>query len=163
MRHSFRKNERLLGFLFLSGPKNISVFIDPARTFSPDFIVILTDLECDPCISETRNRLGSCDRCFLVVAKRTVESGFLADSLLISGMCRQRISVEFPKATEQMLFDALKRLLVEKTGTGPGSKVSFVQKALRLGFSVDNAASHPNCLSAKYFVQKLEALDRIED
>jgi len=141
-------------------PINISVFIDQARTFAPDFIIILTDLECDPCISETRDRLGSCDICFLIVAKRTIESWFLADSLFISGMCKKRVSVEFPEDTEQMPFDALKSLLVEKSGTGPGNKVSFTRKALRLGFSVDNAAGHPNCSSAKYFVQKLEALGR---
>ncbi|MCP4111921.1 MAG: hypothetical protein GY749_41395 [Desulfobacteraceae bacterium] len=61
-----------------------------------------------------------------------------------------------------MPFDALKSLLVEKAGIGPGNKVSFTRKALRLGFSVDNAANHPNCPSAKYFVQKLEVLGRVE-
>ncbi len=66
----------------------------------------------------------------------------------------------YPEKTTGMPWDRLKEIGV-KAGRGPGSKVSFAKRFLRRhGFTIAAAAEHPNCPSARYFVEKVGALGR---
>jgi hypothetical protein len=64
---------------------------------------------------------------------------------------------DFPEH-EANPFELIKQELIRLTGRGVMDKVFLVRKMLRNNFSVINAAAHPNCSSAKYFVDKLKAL-----
>jgi len=139
--------------------QNIDFFIEQAKTHNPDKIIILTDLECDPCITKTKERLGDCNICIIIIAKKSFEAWFLADDVLLANMtnggCRH---FESPELTEDMPFNAFKSLLVEHIGRGSGDKVRLAKKVSKQGFDVENAAKHPNCQSARYFVEKLNIL-----
>ena len=73
-------------FEALECPQNIAIFIEQAKTHNPDKIIILTDLECDPSITQTKERLGDCDECIIIIARKSFEAWFLADDALLSNM-----------------------------------------------------------------------------
>ena len=140
-------------------PHNMDEYVEQAKTLSPDKIVVLTDLECDPCITKTMERLGTCDICITVISRKSFEAWFLADSTLLStmtsGSCRH---YDRPEETENMPFDTFKALLIEHTGRGSGDKVRLAKKVVKNGFDIERAASHSYCPSAKYFLEKIESL-----
>ena len=43
-------------------------------------------------------------------------------------------------------------------GRGSGDKVRLAKKVSKQGFDVEKAAKHPNCQSAKYFIEKIDNL-----
>jgi hypothetical protein len=51
---------------------------------------------------------------------------------------------------------------LEKTGRGfnknTGGKINLINNLLALGLDITEAAKHPNCPSAKYFIHKLEGI-----
>jgi hypothetical protein len=140
-------------------PHNMPIYVEQAKTLNPDKIIILTDLECDPCIAQTKERLGDCDICVTVISRKSFEAWFLADDKLLSSMtdgkCRH---FEYPELTEDMPFDAFKSLLIEHMGRGSGDKVRLAKKVSKQGFDIENAANHPECQSARYFLDKIDGL-----
>ena len=60
-----------------------------------------------------------------------------------------------------MPYDTFKQLLIDTTGIGTGSKVKFVQKIFQLGFNIERVSLHPNCQSAKYFVDKIKNIEKL--
>ena len=139
-------------------PQNMQVFVEQTKTFNPDKIFILTDLECDPCVEKTKERLGECDICVVVLAKKAIEAWFLADGEILKQFTNSKISYyEYPETTELMPYDVFKEILMEYTGRGT-SKVKLVKNILRNGFDIERVAKHPECASAKYFVDKIKSL-----
>jgi len=136
-------------------PQNMQSFVNQAETYKPNKIFILTDLECDPCVEKTKERLGDCTICYIVLAKKAIEAWFLADNKIINQFTNGALdSFKFPEETEDMPYDVCKEILLEYTGRGV-SKVKLVKNILKNGFDIENSASHPNCPSAKYFVEKI--------
>jgi hypothetical protein len=141
-------------------PPNMQVFVDEVKTYNPDRIVILTDLECDPCIEKTKERLGNCDTCTIILAKKAIEAWFLAEDNIIAQYSNGKIKhFEFPEDTEDMPYDTFKEILIEHTGRGI-RKTKLATSIFRNGFDIEKSASHPNCQSAKYFVDKIKALGK---
>ena len=127
-----------------------------------DYVVQLTDLDPDasvPCISARRAFVESPEVDLVVVAKKAIESWFLADSVAMRDWTRDRGYFEMePEKTARMPWERLKEIGVS-LGRGPGSKVSFSKRIVRRhGFSITGAAAHPKCPSAQYFVERLGAL-----
>jgi hypothetical protein len=123
-------------------------------------IVILTDLECDPCVQKTKERLGDCDICTIILAKKAIEAWFLADDKVLQVLTDSKIEhYDHPEETESMPYETYKELLLQNTRRGTGSKVSFVTKILKkYHFSIERAANHPHCPSAKYFIDVITRL-----
>ena len=143
-------------------PKNMQSFVNQVKTYNPDKIFILTDLECDPCVEKTKERLGDCDICHIVLAKKAIEAWFLADNEIIHQFTNENLdSFEFPEETEDMPYDVWKKILLEYTGRGV-SKVKLVTSILKNGFDIEKSASHPNCPSAKYFFEKIRFIGGLE-
>jgi len=141
---------------------NINKFILQAKNLNPEKIVILTDLECDPCIESTKNRLGSCDDCTVVVTKKAIESWLLADTELMRKLTQnETFYFEYPETTELMPIDTIKNILNQHSvrGTGP-SKPRFVTRAINEGFDMSKVLEHPNLQSAKYLVDKLTSIKK---
>lgn len=138
-------------------PTNMPYYVEQVKVHNPDKIFILTDLECDPCVTKTKERLGSCEMCVIVLAKKAIEAWFLADSDLLSILTNKAVtSYEEPELTKDMPYDILKELLLTHTKRGTGSKVSFVRRVFKNDFSIEKASNHPNCQSAKYFIDKIK-------
>jgi hypothetical protein len=145
--------------------RKISLYVDRLRIqANPDKVVVLADLdpdECAPCIDERRKIIGQQGIDLVIIARKAIESWFLADT---EAMRRWSGDEDFhesqPEATKGMPWDRLKEIGYAR-GRGPGSKIAFARKFIRdHQFHVKRAASHPNCLSARYFVEKLIDLGR---
>ena len=55
-------------------------------------------------------------------------------------------------------FEKLRELRMKYEGRGIGNKKVFARIMVSNGFSIQNAAAHPNCPSAAYFLNKLQEL-----
>jgi len=141
-------------------PHNMQAFVEQAIAHNPDKILILTDLECDPCVTKTKERLGNCPICSIVLARKAIEAWFLADDEVVKYFTDNKLqSFEYPEDTDGMPYDKLKEIALEHTGRGVGLKILCANKILkRIGFKIENAANHPNCHSAKYFIDKVKSI-----
>ncbi len=143
--------------------KQIDVYITQClNQAKPDKIVVLTDLECDPCVTAVKRRIGNQGVAKVFVAKKAVEAWFLADTQAINKWLGQTDFVEAnPELTLEMPWQRLKQIVheLEQQGIkvrGPGDKLPFTKKMLKhYGFSIERAANHPHGASAKYFLEKL--------
>ncbi len=137
--------------------KNIEKFIIQAKAFNPEHIILLTDLECDPCIEKTKARLGDCVDCITVIARKAIESWMLADTELMKKITNNLsyVCIE-PENTKDMPFDEIVNILKENNtkGTGP-SKPRFLKRLIKQGFDIDRAKEHNNIQSLNYFIDKL--------
>lgn len=132
----------------------------------PDKVVVLADLDperCAPCISERKKLIGTKDIDLVVIARKAMESWFLADT---EAMRKWLNDVDFyenqPEETKPMPWDYLRDLGIKYKGRGPGHKIRCARLFInKLGFDVKRAAKHPACASARYFVDKLCALSKV--
>jgi len=149
-------------------PKNIETSINDCRDMAPpntpDKIVVLTDLECDPCITATKARIGNNRVHQIIVAKKALEAWFLADTIAMRCWLKNEDFPEeaMPEQTTGMPWERLKEIaaIYHHKKLGPGRKKRiFAQKMItQYGFSIERAANHPNCPSARYFLDKLQNL-----
>lgn len=142
---------------------NIGVLVKNLRTEAkPDKVVVLADLDpetCAPCVQARKEIIGSQDIDLIAIAKKALESWFLADTEAMRRWLGDDIFYEAaPETLAGMPWDRLKEL-GRKSGQGPGTKSSFSRKfVLRYEFDVRRAAQHAQCPSADYFVKRLCAL-----
>ena len=122
-------------------------------------IFILTDLDADQCITLTKERINSLPNQTVAVSIKEVEAWFLADVLAMQTLLIDpSFTIDNPEVIENP-FEEIRRLRVKKTGRGVGSKVILAYQMIdKCGFSIIRAAEHPNCSSAKYFLNKLQEI-----
>ena len=106
-----------------------------------------------------RELIGSKGIDLVIIAKKALESWFLADTEAMRRWLGDDTFYEVaPETLTGMPWDRLRELR-DKKGRGPGTKGSFPRKfILRHGFDVRRAARHAQCPSANYFVERLCAL-----
>lgn len=123
-------------------------------------VFVISDLENAPCITKAKDDLSIYDnkRQINIVVSKAIESWFLADSKAISHLLKSRSFIEEPERTAKMPFDELRDLVFDRINTGPGNKKLLAKKILKSGFSIEEAAKHPNCKSAKYFIEQLRQI-----
>jgi hypothetical protein len=138
-------------------PEYLPEYSELLHTNGAERIVVLTDLDADACITFTKQRINAPANHFVIVSKKQIESWFLADDVCMSAICGQSIHFELPE-NEPAPFETIRQIFLTHTGRGVGDKILLAAKMLRNNFSVLNAAAHPNCKSAKYFVEKLKSL-----
>lgn len=141
-------------------PKNINAFYNILTKSEPTCVFILTDLDQDKCISRTKERIFEDNefkhQTFIIVAIKQLEAWFLADTEVITKLLKTQYFVDFPESYNVPL-EFISQLSQQYIKRGLGSvKPLIVKKMLKLGFSIENAAKHPNCHSAKYFIDKLK-------
>jgi hypothetical protein len=122
-------------------------------------IIILTDLDEDKCITLTKQRIkpDPVERVFVSV--KAIEAWYLADteamrSLLVdpSFEAQDMESISLP-------YEYLRQLAVSKTGRGLPDKAILARRIINSHrFSLPRAAQHPDCHSARYFIQKLKSM-----
>lgn len=129
-----------------------------------DKIVLLRDLDPDTitqCISERKKESAADSVDLVVIAKKAIESWFLADSRSMRKWTGEATFFEpDPEGTPGMPWERLKDI-GRQSGRGPGhTKLVFAKKMVKLGFSVVRAAAHPACRSASYFATRVCALGK---
>ena len=139
-------------------PHNISKFREQLIELGASVIIILTDLDEDECITKTKLRITEQSNQIIIIAVKQVESWFLADSILLTKLLGEPFKFDFPE-NEEIPFETLRNLLIKFKGRGIPAKVPMARKMLNNGFSIQNAANHPNCQSAKYFLTKLQSIE----
>lgn len=129
----------------------------------PDRIVVLADLDpdqCAPCITERKKLIGSAGIDLVVIAKKAMESWFLADTEAMRRWTGDDTFYEpSPEDMDNMPWDRLKAIK-NKNGRGPGDTKRIFARTIinKCGFDVRRAAKHPACPSARYFVERVCAL-----
>ena len=135
--------------------------IEPIRTklfaAGVNVIFILTDLDQDATVAVTKQRISELPNQIIIIAVKAVEAWFLADSLLLSKLTGTNIHVDYPENDDDS-FETIRQLLLTKTGRGVGTKPMLARRMIKYGFTIENAAQHPNCPSANYFLTKLQTL-----
>ena len=142
-------------------PENIQDHITILENEGAQIIFILTDLDEDACITKTKTRISARPKDIVIVAPKKIEAWFLACSTTMSHLLQiPNFKFDNPEQ-EKEPFDTINQLLINKTGRGVGrrsGKITLAHRMIKFGFDISNAASHPNCPSAKYFLKKLEEI-----
>ncbi|MDR6562562.1 MULTISPECIES: hypothetical protein [unclassified Arcicella] len=116
-------------------------------------VIALLDLDKDQCITVTKEKVLDFPNQSIVVAVKEFENWYLADTNALSSFLGRYIEeVNFP----EMYVEAIDEMINLKGFTFPKSKPKLAKKMINSGFSIQNAASHPNCPSANYFLTKLK-------
>jgi hypothetical protein len=136
-------------------PKNITPFIESLKDDGAEKIFILTDLDKDVCITKTKTRINAPEDIVVVISVKQIEAWFLADSVTLSKVFGKEYQFDFLE-NENFPREKLRDIFIAEKGRGIGdSKPKFAKRFLNEGFSILNAAAHPNCNSAKYLLSKL--------
>ncbi len=140
-------------------PKNIAPMINNLLDEGAEKIFILTDLDEDECITKTKERIKAPSEIVTIVSVKQVEAWFLADSQTLSVLLGE---IDFRFQHPEIVpvpREVIQQLFLQKKGRGTGpSKALFATKMVNNGFSITNAAAHPNCPSARYFIAKIQSL-----
>lgn len=120
-------------------------------------IFILTDIDKDASVADARQRVGEYPGQRIIVAVREAEAWFLTDSSTLSTLLGEPFYEEYPEQ-EAEPFETIRRLFIQQSGRGVGTKPMLARRMLNYGFTIEQAARHPNCPSARYFLTKLKTL-----
>jgi hypothetical protein len=138
-------------------PQHIEKYRNSLQNFGATKIIILTDLDENASITFTKERLKALPNDIIIISVKTLESWFLADSQVMSQLIGKEFNFEFPEI-ENNPFETIKHIFQKETTRGVGTKRILTRRVLKYGFSIQNAANHPNCPSAKYFLTKLQSI-----
>jgi hypothetical protein len=138
-------------------PDKLDKLVDTLADEGATHTVILTDLEHEKTIEAAKKRVDPNGQYIVVIAVQKIEAWLLADTESISQYFKLKYYCEFPEAIAEP-FDFIKQERLRLTQRGVGTKIPLVTGMLKVGFTIQNAAAHPNCPSAKYFLDKLKSL-----
>ncbi len=117
-------------------------------------IIALVDLDKDTCITLTKESIPQFDNQLIVVAVKEFENWYLADTGALSLLLNQPVHIDWPEQDE----NAEKTIVQLRSKGFDHSKPRLANAMIRNGFTIENAAKHPNCPSANYFLTKLQTL-----
>lgn len=123
------------------------ILIDKGATY----VLALLDLDKDECITIAKQKVMVFANQEIVVAVKEFENWYLADTNALSSFLDKPVSVDYPEIYDEPIDKMIK--LNGKTFAK--SKPRLARKMLNSGFSIQNAADHPNCPSAKYFFNQI--------
>lgn len=148
-------------------PHNIIPYIASLTNEGASVIVILTDLDEQACIAITRDRIKPRPQDILVVAVKEIEAWFLANTNAMRVLFGSPDFIFEHPEKENEPFRVINQLLVQYTGRGIGNnskriggKIRLVNRLINNGINVEESAEHPNCPSARYFIEKLKAIGK---
>lgn len=140
-------------------PHNIQGYISRLEKEGAQAIIILTDLDEDICITETKKRISARKQDIVVIAVKKIEAWFLACSPAMQQLLSQPgFNFDNPE-NEKDPFETINDLLIKHKGRGIGKKtagkIKLATRMMEMGFELSSAAAHTGCPSAKYLLGKL--------
>ena len=128
------------------------------RSKGAEHIIILRDLDELLDLETAKQEVIQADDITLCVAVRELEAWFLADSGTLSTIFKTNFHFDHPEQEAKPL-ETLSRLSRRfRNDRGIDDKRKFTNLMIANGFSIQRAAEHPNCPSARYFLGKLQTL-----
>ena len=133
-----------------------------------EIIFILRDVDDALCVVDARNKVMQASDIQPCVAVKAMEAWFLADTKAMRSIIEKSdFHEEFPETIDNP-FERINILSREfrnqkRRGNqerGVSDKKILARNMLRCHFSIENAANHPNCPSAKYFIEKLKSVSQ---
>ena len=122
-------------------------------------IITLIDLDCDVCITLTKEAIPQFNDQTVVVAVKEFENWYLADSKALMSFTGSSVEILTPEEDTDAITTIVNLGITSKRFKRfPKSKPRLAKAMLNNGFTVENAANHPNCPSAQYFLTKLKTL-----
>lgn len=94
-------------------PRNIEKHRKNLMDDGADVILILTDLDEDQCITNTRNRIGEKEDQHIIIAVKQIESWFLADSETMKSIFRGNFLYEYPE-NAVIPFETIRKIYFDK-------------------------------------------------
>ncbi|MFN8360736.1 MAG: hypothetical protein U0264_12555 [Candidatus Kapaibacterium sp.] len=138
---------------------NIDRLVEQCRLYSPDKVVVVADVENDPCFTVAKERIGSLPDVILL-ARKAFEAWLLADTEAMKKKFGSKYSYATPENTPHLPWDEIKKIAKLYGMKTPENKLNFTKEMVtRYGFSILKASQHKYCQSAKYFVEKLRSLN----
>lgn len=141
-------------------PHNIEPFIGVLEANGAERLYILTDSDGFP-VEDVKERINHAKITTYFIAVKAIEAWFLADTQAMKKFLEIEdfAGEQFPEETPELPWDRISKI-VKETGSarGPGNKVGFAKKMIKYWeFSIENAATHPNCPSAKCVVAHFQS------
>ena len=149
---------------------NFDGFLKLCYQHGPDYIIVLTDLD-NECVANIKNRIDRPEIDLICVAKKSLESWYLADTEAMKCWMPTFQPMQYPELMpkNQQPWDVIAELSGQhpyrkgrddparvRGQMGKRKKTEFTTQMIReFNFSLVRAATHPNCASAKYFVDHL--------
>jgi hypothetical protein len=141
-------------------PHNIKPYTTILENAGAQILIILTDLDDDACITETKKRVSARGKDILVIAVKKIEAWFLACTPAMQKLLGHPDFIFPSPEAEEEPFESINNLLLIHTGRGIGKKTAgkkkLISRLLENGLNLADAAKHENCPSATYFMQKLK-------
>ncbi len=142
-------------------PHNIQPLSDVLTNKGATHVVILTDLDKDQCITKTKTRIAALPNHSVVVSEKVIESWFLSDTDAMRAFLKDPAYNHNTPETLADPFGEIKAIRMAKNGLGVSGKVILANTMVKsCGFSIQKAAQHPKCNSAKYFLKKIEEISK---
>jgi hypothetical protein len=142
-------NENLL-------PNNIEEHTITLREKGANRIFILTDLDKGKCITSTKKRIDAGQEQTVIISVKQIESWFLADTEAMRSFLKNSDFVYNHPENVDYPFEEIKSIRINLAKRGIAHKVALVNLMVhKNNFSILKAAQHPNCNSAKYFLNKI--------
>ena len=145
-------------------PHNIEGYINRLENKGAEKIIIIRDKDNFPCFTAVKQVINARPKDIVVVPVVELESWFLANTPAMRNLLGIADFIFEHPENERNPFDKINELLVFHTKTKRGigkkksSKLKLARKLIEIGFKLEESAKHPNCPSAKYFINKLEEL-----
>jgi hypothetical protein len=140
-------------------PHNIGGYVTSLEKVGANVIVILTDLDDDICITQTKVRINARAQDIVIIAVKTIESWFLASTSTMRAFLGLPGFQFADPENEINPFETINNLLITHSGRGIGrlnaGKIRLINRLINYGLDISQAATHPNCPSAAYFLKKL--------
>lgn len=134
--------------------------VQTLRNRGANWIVVLRDLdeaETDEAVARVKAEVYKADDLTTCLAVQEIEAWFLADSGTLSVLFGTPFSCEFPQQISKPAGH-LNDARLKYTGRGIKDKKGFASAMINNGFTIERAAAHPNCPSARYFLTKLQTI-----
>ena len=137
-------------------PYNIGAYSKTLEDKGATRIFILTDLDDDECITNTKTRIAPLPHHVVTVSVKEIESWFLSDTAAMRLFVKDPAFTYDNPETIADPFEEIRTIRISKINRGVGSKVILAKAMVKnCNFSVKKAAQHTNCNSAKYFLKMI--------
>jgi hypothetical protein len=95
----------------------------------------------------------------ILIAKQALEVWYLADNDTLSNYLQRKIIQINNPESFLFPFEEIKSLRQQYLNRGIADKKILTKDMIKSGFTLQNAAAHPQCFSAQYFLSKLSVIN----